>query len=134
MALVLASPHTPPIRTCFTGDRHAPIGTFAALFIPLYVVGLGVFALLALLRDPMLLWQLAQRAARRTDKNASSATLRITVVSPIRVARCLEGRQPAPPPDDPILAPFLGEYIYAAWYFKHTDLCVLCVLASIQVC
>lgn len=38
----------------------------------------------------------------------------------------------SPPPDDPVLAPFLAEYIYAAWWFKHVDLGAVGVLAVLQ--
>ncbi len=123
------------------------MGAFAAAFVVLYIAALGVLVFIALLRDPMLRWQLARRSARRTDKHTviGTASLRVSSESPIWSARktaalasndlAMDGLtlEATPPEDDPVLSPFLSEYLYAAWYFKHLDLGVLFVLATLQV-
>jgi hypothetical protein len=121
------------------------MGALAAVFIPSFVVALVVLVFVALLRDRRLRWQLALRAARRAGKRAviRNASRPVSASEPVENPMWASRRTsvdgaggeplPQPPPDDPVLAPFLSEYLYAAFYFKHLDLLCLAVLAVLQV-
>ena len=64
----------------------------------------------------------------RTEDRPDTEVGQSPDISPMTVA------SPAgpPPPVEPILAPFLSEYLYAAWWFKLADLAVLGCLAVLQ--
>lgn len=116
----------------------------------MFLLPIGVFV--ALITDPMLRWHLARRALRRREKSALQPALiappdtasSFVRSNPLAVALSRgQALRPgggisapsasdidaaavlapaAPPGDDPTLAPFLSEYLYAAWWFKHVDL------------
>ena len=54
------------------------------------------------------------------------------VAAATAVAEAADAAIAVAPPDDPMLAPFLAEYVYAAWWFKHVDLSAVGVLAVLQ--
>lgn len=144
----------------FHPSSHAPAGRLAVAAVPLFIVLFPLGVLCAVLTDPNLRWHLDARRARRAAKVHGSNKPHVApetefdLVNPMSViSRGLrtEGRPDtevgqsrdssqttgalptgSPPPVEPTLAPFLSEYLYAAWWFKLADLAVLGCLAVMQ--
>lgn len=87
---------------------------------------------IAIVRDPHLRWQLNLRAERRAGKRllTHNDSRSVSYDKRSAIPGCIDAS--SPPPIDAVLAPFLGEYTYAAYYYKHIDMVCLAVLAALQ--
>jgi len=122
-----------PYIVCWSGS-HLAAGRLALVTAAVYIVCLPFWTLAALWTDPLLRhhFNIKHHMDVKFDFSHTNPLIR---AQPRRATPKIDGAHLLTAMNvqaDPILSPFLADYKIQAWWFKHTDLLVVSVLAAFQ--